>query len=283
MKQLTCIAIIIAFAYALPANNLAAQSSDKDAKPMEAQAESKADEKSKPSAAKENAKKDKPSPWVFEPNPDLPNVLIIGDSISMGYSLQVRKQLKKHANVYRPTRINERNGKLVPENCQGTTLGLQKIDDWLGDRKWAVIHFNFGLHDLKHVVEPGSSKNSQNPEAPLQATVEQYAKNLEQIVEKLKQTKARLVFATTTPVVPDVKGVPREPDSPPKYNAAALEIMKANKIRVNDLFAFCLPHLSEWQRPRDVHFKRQGSSEFAKQVAKVFREELEIAKNEHSE
>ncbi len=40
--------------------------------------------------------------FAFVPNnPALPNVLIYGDSISMGYTLQVRNKLKNKANVYR--------------------------------------------------------------------------------------------------------------------------------------------------------------------------------------
>ncbi len=73
----------------------------------------------------------------------LPNVLILGDSISMGYTKIVQKTLEGKANVYRP--MNAKGGFL---NCQGTTLGIQKIDEWLSGKKWDIIHFNFGLHDL---------------------------------------------------------------------------------------------------------------------------------------
>src|SRR5436309_269245 len=68
----------------------------------------------------------------------LPRVLLIGDSISMGYTLPVRKLLDGKANVHR-----------IPENGGPTTTGLAQIDRWLGDGKWDVIHFNWGLHDIK--------------------------------------------------------------------------------------------------------------------------------------
>lgn len=223
------------------------------------------------------AKPARQSPWEFTPDSALPNVLILGDSISIGYTLQVRELLHGQANVFRPMVRQDPTleGKpLRVENCQGTTHGLKRLDQWLQGRKWAVIHFNFGLHDLKHVVEPGSSKNSKDPNAPYQATVEQYSQNLEKIVHKLQATKARLVFATTTPVVPEVQGVLREPEAPPRYNAAALQIMQANHIQVNDLYAYCLPHLDIWQLPKNVHFNREGSQALAKQVAKVVEEEL---------
>jgi acyl-CoA thioesterase-1 len=208
--------------------------------------------------------------WNFTPDPALPNVLILGDSISIGYTLQVRALLKGKANVYRPVSPDGKR----PQNCSGTGSGVENIDRWLAGQTWAVIHFNWGLHDLKHVKKAGTNEKSNDPSGPTQATLEVYAKNLEAITAKLKTTGARLVFATTTPVVPGTLNPLRTPDAPVRYNAAALEIMKTNNIRVNDLFALCEPHLSEWQLPKNVHFKAKGSAALAKQVATVISEEL---------
>ena len=72
-----------------------------------------------------------------EDTPGLPRVLLIGDSISIGYTLPVRELLKGKANVHR-----------IPGNGGPTTNGLKNLDEWLAG-KWDVIHFNFGLHDLK--------------------------------------------------------------------------------------------------------------------------------------
>ena len=74
-------------------------------------------------------------PAPFQPitdDPSLPRVLIIGDSISIGYTLPLRAALKGVANVHRP-----------PTNCAHTWRGLEKIDEWLGDGKWDLIHFNW--------------------------------------------------------------------------------------------------------------------------------------------
>ena len=73
---------------------------------------------------------------------DLPRVLPIGDSISIGYTLPVRALLRDVANVHRP-----------PENCGSTRLGLESLERWLGETKWDAIHFNFGLHDC--LIEDG--------------------------------------------------------------------------------------------------------------------------------
>jgi len=213
-------------------------------------------------------------PWSFTPDPALPNVLILGDSISIGYTLDVRELLKGKANVFRPLTADGKNA----ENCSGTTKGVKSIDRWLGDRKWDVIHFNFGLHDLKHVAEPGDDTATSRPLDPRQASVRQYQENLEIIVKKLKATGARLIFATTTPVAPGTTNPLREPEEPPRYNAAAVEIMNANGIAVNDLFAFCEPRLEKIQLPKNVHFTADGYRALAEQVTAVIERELAAAK-----
>jgi hypothetical protein len=69
---------------------------------------------------------------IFEApvNPRLPSVLIIGDSISISYTLPVRQRLEGIANVIHPV-----------ANCESTLTILEKLDRWLGQTKWAVIHF----------------------------------------------------------------------------------------------------------------------------------------------
>src|SRR5690349_9672394 len=62
---------------------------------------------------------------------DLPRVLLIGDSISIGYTVPVRKILATKANIHR-----------IPDNGGPTTNGLANLHTWLGDGHWDVIHFN---------------------------------------------------------------------------------------------------------------------------------------------
>lgn len=212
----------------------------------------------------------KPSNWSFKPNPKLPNVLILGDSISIGYTLRVREQLKGKANVYRPL---SKDG-TRPANCSGTTTGVQSIDAWLSVAKWDVIHFNWGLHDLKHVKEAGTNDKSNDPNDPTQATLEQYEKNLAALTEKIIATGALPIFATTTPVAPGTQNPLRVPEAPVRYNAAAVTIMKKQGIRVNDLHALCLPHLEKWQKPKNVHFRPAGSAALAERVSAVILEAL---------
>lgn len=193
----------------------------------------------------------------------LPNVLIIGDSISIGYTPFVAQLLKGKANVIR-----------IPGNSQGTTNGLMKLSSWIGDKKWAVIHYNFGLHDLKHVTKAGiTGKNSNSFDDPQQADLATYTKNLSQITEKLKKTGAPLIFATTTPYPDGVKPA-RLPADAVAYNENAIEIMKKNGVKVNDLYNHILPHLKKLQRPVNVHFSPEGSLFLARKVAKDILEKL---------
>ncbi len=198
----------------------------------------------------------------------LPKVLILGDSISIGYYPFVKELMMGQALVTRP--FKEDGG---AENCQGTTNGVQNINRWTGDTEWDLIHFNFGLHDIKH-VDPETGKNSKDPAHPLQADLKQYNKNLEKIVEKLKTTGAKLVFATTTPYPDDVDGPLRDPGMPEKYNKVAQKIMKKHRIMINDLYAFVLPRMADLQRPNNVHFTEFGSKALAGLVAEVISDNL---------
>ena len=198
----------------------------------------------------------------------LPNVLILGDSISIGYTPFVKQLLEGQAHVFRPEYDNGN-----AENCSGTTKGITEIERWIGNTKWDVIHFNFGLHDLKH-VDPETGDGSSDPDDPYQADLKQYKKNLKMIARKLKLTGARLIFATTTPV-PNKNVKPlREPETVVKYNKSAVKIMKRDGIEVNDLYAFVMPMLDQIQRPDNVHFTKEGYKLMAGEIAEKIKTSL---------
>ena len=195
-------------------------------------------------------------------DPALPRVLLIGDSISIGYTVPTRERLAGKANVHRPG-----------VNCGPTTRGVENLDKWLGDTKWDVIHFNFGLHDLKYVDDAG--KNASPQKGHQMVPPEEYEKNLEQMVVRMKQTGATLIFATTTPVP---SGEPqRVHDDAVKYNEIARRVMDRNGVRIDDLHAFCLPRLKEIQLPANVHFTGEGYVALAGEVAKQIEAALPAA------
>src|SRR5476651_196349 len=111
----------------------------------------------------------------------LPRVFLIGDSISMGYTVPVRELLKGKANVHRPLT----NGGPTPN-------GLAHLDQWLGTGKWDVIHFNWGLHDLKWCDDKGTI--TEVGVGHQQVPVEDYEKNLRTLVARLKKTGAKLIW-----------------------------------------------------------------------------------------
>lgn len=204
---------------------------------------------------KKNKKKEKV-------DPNLPMVMILGDSISMGYTGGVKKALKGKANVIHN-----------PGNSQGTTHTKAQLDQWLKLQDWDVIHFNLGLHDLKRVKVAGTPENSDDPNDPYQADLATYSTNMEEIVKKLKATDAKLIFATTTPFPAGVSPY-RSPEDAAKYNEAAVAVMKKNNIPVNDLYALVEPDLSKLQKPKNVHFKKAGSAMMAKQVSEYIEKAL---------
>jgi len=185
---------------------------------------------------------------------ELPAVLIIGDSISMGYTPLVKQILEGKANVSRPG-----------ENCESTIKGVSKLDQWLGDKKYKVIYFNFGLHDLKH-VDPVTKEPSGKAEDPVLTDLSAYAANLTIIAEKLQATGASLIFATTTPVPEHPGAIFRDPAMPAKYNEVAKEVMKKHHIEVDDLYDFALPQITKIQTPNNVHFTNEGYEILAKHV-----------------
>ncbi|MCA9413398.1 MAG: SGNH/GDSL hydrolase family protein [Candidatus Omnitrophica bacterium] len=194
---------------------------------------------------------------------DLPKVLIIGDSISIGYTPPLTEILKGKA-------IVEHN----PGNAAHSQKGVENIDEWVGDTQWAVIHFNHGLHDLKWVDDQG--KNTRDRDAGhIQIPVEDYETNLEKIVERLEKTGAKLIFATTTPFPENVDGPLRDIDQVKIYNDAALRVMKKHDIAIDDLYSFVLPQIEKIQRPNNVHFTEEGSKVLAEEVARHIEKALD--------
>ena len=195
-------------------------------------------------------------------DPLLPRVLLIGDSISIGYTVDVREMLQGVANVHRPL-----------TNCGPTTKGVAELEEWLGDRPWDVIHFNFGLHDLKYMGPDGS--NLADPKAEgshQQVPIDIYKENIGKIVDRLKLTGAELIWRNTTPVPEGAAG--RVLGDSVKYNDAVLPVMEANGIPIDDMFAYASNRLSDIQLKANVHFTPMGSRYLAERVTDQIRAAL---------
>lgn len=206
--------------------------------------------------------------WSFTPDPKLPNVLILGDSISLGYTRAVRARLQGKANVFRAMR-----GK-APDNCGDTRIGLQRIDAWIGSQKWDVIHFNWGLWDLCYRNPKAKTQgNRDKVGGALSASPAVYEANLEKLVTRLEATGAKLIWATTTLVPPGELG--RFVGDDEKYNATAARVMAKHGIPTDDLYAVTKKMAGKLSKSSDdVHFTEQGYAALADQVAAAIQRTL---------
>ncbi len=224
-------------------------------------------------ALRKKADKNNDAFAFVENNPALPNVLIYGDSISIGYTPVVREALSGKANVYR---LHVNGG-----DSSSFVAKMDKLHETMRDPKldapwkheWDLIQVNVGLHDLKYVVD-GSKLDKEN--GTQVSTLSEYKMNLKSIVAYLKTNhpKAKLVFALTTPVPEGANG--RYAGDARKYNEAALTVLKAYpEIAINDLYTFTKPnHEQWWSRPGNVHYNKAGIQAQGEEVARVIEANL---------
>ena len=184
--------------------------------------------------------------WDYvKDDPALPRMLIIGDSISRGYTLAVRHALAGKVNVHR-----------APANCGPTRSGLNNLEIWLGQGKWDVITWNFGIHDRQ--TEP-----------------EIYRKNLETLLKRLQATGAKLIWVRTTPAPPPGNNEAKFTDAQcGQVNRIADALMKSNQVPEVDLYGLMKPNLQAYQLPNNVHFKESGYELMGAQIASVVSREI---------
>jgi hypothetical protein len=161
-----------------------------------------------------------------------------------------------------------------PGNAGHTGRGLENLDQWLGTTRWDVIHFNWGLWDLAY--RPNGSKETGLDKAAGTQTWPQpeYERHLRELVGRLKQTGARLVWASTTPVPDEEPG--RFKGDEVRYNEAARRIMQENGIPISDLYEHMLPKADILAlKPGDVHFSEEGYMYLARRVAASIEKQID--------
>ena len=178
-------------------------------------------------------------------DPSLPRVLLIGDSITNGYLPLVRTALAGKANIDAWITPTTQADKSLP----GTLAAI------LGQQKYAVIHFNLGLHGWQ---------KGRIPDGQFEPLTRKLVKSLRE-----PAPSAHLIWATITPVT--VKGEPEKlnPEIQPTieaHNAMALRVMQEEKVAINDLSGLMLGHLN--LAAGDMfHWKTEGRELQAKAVA----------------
>jgi len=181
-----------------------------------------------------------------KPLPDLPNVLLVGDSITRGYFPAVSEQLKGVANVYLFATSSADDARLPGQ--------LRDYFGMMGVR-FAVVHFNNGMHGWAY-------------------TEAQYAAGLPPMVVALRAGApgARLIWTSTTPVRKDSATGGATNARIDERNRLAAALMAQEKIAADDQHALMLPHAD--LHSDDVHFTEAGSRMQAEQVARLIRAAL---------
>lgn len=141
--------------------------------------------------------------------------LLVGDSICAGYAPHVVRHVPAGIHVDGPT-----------TNVGHSRNVLAILADLEPEKRWAVIHFNCGLHDIARY--PGKDTAVPVPE---------YADNLTRIVAILRGRAHTLIWARTTPVIDgrSKKNFVRLSADVDRYNQVADAVMGRLGIPVNDL------------------------------------------------
>lgn len=175
-------------------------------------------------------------------------ILIIGDSISIGYTPFVKEHFLGKAIV------SHNKG-----NAQHTGTGLVKIQEWLADDHWDVIQFNWGLWDLCY-RHPDSKEygNRDKINGKPEFSIEKYTSNLDSLVSIIKKnSKAKLIFVTTTYVPKNEPG--RYESDVKTYNDVAKVIMKKYGVAINDIYSQSIDIQNTYEKgSKDVHYNKEG-------------------------
>lgn len=193
-----------------------------------------------------------------------PKILIVGDSISLGYTPYVREDLQGIAQVY------HNRG-----NAQHTGTGLDSIETWIGTKDWDIIQFNWGLWDLCYRHPDSKTQgNRDKVHGTITYELEDYGKNLDSIVQWMKaKSDAKLIFVTTTYVPEDEAG--RYQEDAIRYNQLAKRIMEENGVVINDIYeASRRIHRHYGKDSGDVHYLPEGYRALAKEITDFLKGEM---------
>lgn len=182
----------------------------------------------------------------------LPRVVLVGDSIRHGYAPLVAKRLAGKVEV------------IAPDGAGDSGWLRTNLEAFVLRHDPALVHFNVGLHDLR----------LDRKTKTYQVDLEEYTKNLTAILGRLhKETKATLVFASTTPILDERHakrggGFDRTEKDVLRYNQAALAVMRRHGVVIHDLHALVHHAGAEALLDRDgTHYTVAGKERQADAVA----------------
>jgi hypothetical protein len=176
-------------------------------------------------------------------------VMLIGDSIRMGYQARVAGLLAGKAAVTGPD-----------ENCRFSAYTLFNLSTWVTDDDYDVIQWNNGQWDTCYM-----------PDGRTHTSLAAYLELQERIAAVLRKKAGRLIFATTTPVRPEqfTSGAihPRRDEDIREYNAAAAELLGGLGVEINDLHAPVSEDVGRYISEDMVHLTEAGNDLCARRVA----------------
>jgi lysophospholipase L1-like esterase len=180
-----------------------------------------------------------------------PTILVVGDSISIGYTPTVREEFPDFQVIHNPC------------NAQNSIFGAVKIKEWLKhSERWNVCTINHGIWDLMRSSKYGVS-------------VSNYTSNLRYEVTQLKKVCDVVVFANTTHIPSKATTVARENLN--TYNQAAEELMNEMNVPVCDLNTVSnnIVHLHAGYEAEDnVHWNDEGSEVLGRTLTNCINESM---------
>ena len=186
-------------------------------------------------------------------------VVLIGDSIRMGYQPFVTEALAGEAEIWAPE-----------ENGGDSRNVLAHLEAWVIARVPHTVHVNCGLHDVKKSFET----------AVAQVPLAEYEENVRRILTVLSSlVGTQVIWASTTPVDEKLhhsnKGFDRFEADVDAYNRCARSLCRSLGIEVHDLFAVVEGiGRREILREDGVHFTEVGSRLLGGSVASCVRRYL---------
>ena len=192
-------------------------------------------------------------------------IVLIGDSIRMGYDKYVREALDGVAEVYYPT-----------ENCRFAEYVLRYAHEWKRNGEWPddvdLVHWNAGLWDCVELFGDG----------PL-TSCEYYAEAIARIDRRLRLLfpKAKIVFATSTAVSEKLyeksKDFRRHNAIIEKFNEIALKALEGADTVIDDLWSVTAPLGDEYRSDAAHYYTDKGTELIGGRVLSVICRELDIA------
>lgn len=206
-------------------------------------------------------------------------VLLIGDSIRLGYQEQVRALLGNGVEVYAPE-----------ENCRYAKYALWGMHRWVdsfGNPKFDAVHFNAGIWDLHRCTADGE----------IFTPIREYADTIRRLGLQMKSYTENVIYANTIPAnrklddslnafnpfintAPGYKkvhltvGMEEWNGDVRRYNAAAGTEMEKLHIPVNDLYSPIAVDTDRYISTDGIHASAEGYQLLAKLVAQRIKEIL---------